>query len=53
MGHPDVEVFLNASLKLAATCLLKTAACSCSNNLVKPDADEAHTESCIGNYCVR
>lgn len=42
MGHPDVDVFLYVYQNLATTCLLKTAACLRSANLVKPDEDEAH-----------
>ena len=42
MGHPDVGVFLYVYQKLATTCLLKTAARVRSDNLVKPDEDEAH-----------
>lgn len=48
MGHPDVGVALYVYQKLATTCLHKTAACSRSINLVKPDEDEAHSKSCLG-----
>ncbi len=47
MGHPDVGVFLYVYQKLATTGLLKTAACSWSDNLIKPDEDEAHSKSCL------
>lgn len=48
MGHPDVGVALYVYQKLATACLLKTAACSHSDNLIKPDEDEAHSKSCLG-----
>lgn len=48
MGHPDVGVFLYVYQNLATTCLLKTAACSRGDNLIKPDEDEAHSKSCLG-----
>lgn len=51
MGHPDVGVFLYVCQKLATTCLLKTAACSRGDNLIKPDEDEAHSKS--GHYAIR
>lgn len=48
MGHPDVGVFLNVYQKLATMRLLKTAARWSSDNLAKPDMDEAHWKRCLG-----
>ncbi len=39
--------FLYVFQKLATPCLLKTAACSRSDNLVKPDENDALWKSCL------
>lgn len=38
---------LGGALKLATMCLLETAACRCSHNLIKPEEDEERTNGII------